>query len=197
MRNLRDIIKPALSLLLICFITALLLALVNGMTKDTIEARALADAEEQRKLVMLDAGSFKEADGWQKDDGSGLIRGVWAAYKGEDLLGYVFSATPKGYGGEMTVTIGITTGLQITGVRLGDNNETPGLGTKAGEESFIGQYKEKDAGKGFKLVKQQPASDNEIKAISGATITSNAVTSAVQAASDMAVKLLENGGGSK
>ncbi|NTV90405.1 MAG: RnfABCDGE type electron transport complex subunit G [Clostridiales bacterium] len=198
MRDFKELVKPAISLLIICFVTALLLALVNGLTRDTISARALSDAEEQRKLVMTDAESFKELSGWKDKDESGLITGVWAAYKGDGFVGYVFSASPKGYGGEMAVTVGVASGMKVSGVKLGDNKETPGLGTKAKDEEFSGQYTGMDAGIKFTVVKSKgnAADQNQILAISGATITSKAVTAAVQAAADLAAKLSENGGGS-
>jgi len=194
MNDARNIVKPALVLLIVCFVTSFLLAFVNASTRDVIKARAEADAVEQRKQVMSAADSFKEITGWQEKDKSGIIDGVWAAYAGQDLVGYVFSTTSKGYGGDMIITVGISKNLEITSVKLGDNSETPGLGTKAGEESFIGQFNGKSAKSDFVVVKSVPASDNEIQAVSGATISSKAVTSSVQAAADMAEILSENGG---
>lgn len=194
---MRDIVKTTLSLIIICFAVSLCLAFVNNVTKDTIAERAKSDAEEQRRQVMAKAESFKEVSGWQEKDSSGMIREAYAAYAGDKLIGYVFSAAPKGYGGEIRVTIGITSDRAISGVKVGDNKETPGLGTKTAESSFTGQYLNKNIQTQLEVVKRAPTGDNQIEAVSGATISSRAVTGAVQAAATLGQKLLEEGGSAK
>lgn len=194
---MRDIAKTTLSLIIICFAVALCLAFVNNVTKDTIAERARSDAEEQRRMVMTKAETFKELEDWQKSDGSGLIKEAYAAYAGDQLIGYVFSAAPKGYGGVINVTVGLAADHTISGVKVGDNKETPGLGTKTAEESFTGQYVDKSMEKEFEVVKRAPAAENQIEAVSGATISSKAVTSAVQAAAALGQKLLKDGGNAK
>lgn len=191
---MRDIVKTTLSLLVICFITALLLAFVNSVTKDTILQRTKSDAEEKRKQVMTKADTFKEINNWQENDGKDIIKEVYAAYDGQKLIGYVFNAVPKGYGGDIQVTVGVSTDNTITGVQIGDNKETPGLGSKARDESFVGQYTDKSIEKEIQVVKRSPSADNEIEAISGATISSRAVTSAVEASAKLGGKLLKDGG---
>ena len=192
---MRDMVKTTMPLLVICFCTALSLAFVNGLTKDTIKQRANQDAEEKRKQVMHAAQSFTALANWRDKDASGLIREVYAAYDGPTLVGYVFSAVPKGYGGEIKITVGVDAAQKISGVSIGENKETPGLGTKAAEPDFIAQYQGKDGQKALQVVKRAPAAGNEIQAISGATITSKAVTSAVQAALELDGKLSQEGGG--
>ena len=193
---MRDIIKTTLPLLVICFVVALCLAFVNSMTKDTIIERVKSDAEIQRRQVMTEAKSFEEINDWQAKDESGIIREAYAAYDGQELIGYVFSAFPKGYGGEIKVTVGVGIDNTISGVKIGDNKETPGLGSKASEESFIRQYIGKQIQKEFQVVKHVPLDDNEIEAISGATISTRAVTKAVQASAKLG-KELKDGGNTK
>lgn len=194
---MRDIIKTTISLLVICFVTALLLAFVNSTTADKIVQRAKSDAEEKRRQVMTEAKSFEEIKDWQNRDESGLIREAYAAYDGQEVIGYVFSVVPKGYGGDINVTVGVKADKTISGVQIGDNKETPGLGSKANDESFKGQYIGKGIDKEIKVVKRAPSADDEIEAISGATISSRAVTSAVQASAALGGKLLEDGGNAK
>jgi electron transport complex protein RnfG len=191
---MRDIVKTAAPLLAICFVVAFCLALVNNMTKGVIEDRMEADAAKQRKQVMEEADSFKELEEWQGKDEPGIIKEVHAAYRGSQLVGYVFVAAPKGYGGEMTVMVGITSDLKVKRIVIGDNNETPGLGSKAGDESFLNQYSGKAAAGDIKMVKRSPEADNEIQAVSGATITSNAVNEAVNKAAETASVILSEGG---
>lgn len=190
---MRDMIKPALSLFIICLITTLCLAVVNSITKDTIADRALSDAEEQRKLVFSDADSFKKLEGVADKDESGLIQEVYAAYSAQDLIGYVFNAAPKGYGGEIAVTVGVSNDKKITGVRVGNNSETPGLGSKTANKEFTDQFQEKDISSEIVVVKRPASQNNEIQAVSGATISTNAVTRAVQASAGLAEKLLDGG----
>ena len=193
---MRDMLKPTLSLFIICLVVSFLLAFVNGITKDTIVQRTAADAEEKRKLVLSEASTFKKVDGWENKDESGLIREAYAAYNGDNLIGYVFSASPKGYGGEIAVTVGVSSKNKISGVKIGSNSETPGLGSKAANDDFTGQYKDKDTQKDIIIVKRPASADNEIQAISGATVSSTAVTKAVQASAALGSKLLQeqNGG---
>ncbi len=194
---MRDMIKPSLSLFVICLVTAFCLAFVNNMTKEPIIRRMEMDAEEKRKQVLSQAESFEKLEGWEAQDESGIIKEVYAAYIGEELAGYVFSATPKGFGGEIAVTVGVDSESAISGVRIGDNQETPGLGSKTADEKFTEQYIGKDISKEIKIVKRPVSADDEVQAVSGATISTRAVTSAVQASAELGGKLLENGGGSK
>ncbi|MCP1109298.1 RnfABCDGE type electron transport complex subunit G [Ohessyouella blattaphilus] len=95
--------------------------------------------------------------------------------------GYVVTTTSKaGYGGDIKVTVGVTTEGTVSGVSFLEISETAGLGMKAKEESFYGQYIGKGA-EGF-AVSKDGGSGEPIDAISGATITSRAVTEAVNAA---------------
>lgn len=190
---MRDMIKPTISLFIICLITTFCLAFVNSITKDTILERALLDAEEQRKLVLSEADSFKMLDGESDKDESGLIDEVYAAYSGEELVGYVFNASPKGYGGEIAVTVGVSNENIITGVQIGNNSETPGLGSKTANREFTEQFQNKDISGDIVVVKRPVSQDNEIQAISGATVSTNAVTRAVQASAGLAEKLLDGG----
>lgn len=193
---MREMVKPTVSLFIICLVVSFCLAFVNGITKDTIAARTASDEEEQMRLVMNDADSFMPLDDWEDKDESGVLRKVYAAYKGEELVGYVFNAAPKGFGGEISVTVGVTSGNKISGIKIGNNSETPGLGSKATGEDFTGQYTDKDILTDFTVVKRPASSDSEIQAVSGATVSSTAVTRAVQASADLGSKLLQeqNGG---
>jgi len=188
-----DMIKPSVSLFIICLITAFCLAFVNNTTKDTIVQRTQKDAEEQRRQVLSIADSFKRLPAQQGVEYSTLIREAYAAYSGDKFVGYVFSAYPKGYGGDIAVTVGVGSDGRIMGVKIGANQETPGLGSKTAEDRFTGQYMDKSIDSTIKVVKVPPKADDEIQAVSGATISSRAVTSAVQASADMAKKLLGGG----
>jgi electron transport complex protein RnfG len=196
-KEMREMMMPALRLFIICLAAAFCLAFVYGMTKDTIELRNQQAAEEQRIQVMSGADSFEKVEGWEGQDETGLVSEVYAAYSGDELLGYVFSAVSSGYGGDVPVTVGVGSDGTITGVKVGDNQETPGLGSKAADEKFTGQYEGKDISGEIKVVKGSVSADDEIQAVSGATISTNAVNSAVQASAELGAKLLQQNGGGK
>lgn len=186
---MRNIIKTTISLFLICLITGVCLAYVNSLTKEPI-AQRIREASELKKMeVLKDAKSFEEIKLSEIMPGKSSI--ITAAFKGISsgkTSGFVFNVSPKGYGGPIDITVGITADGTVTGVKLGDNKETPGLGTKAAEAPFLNQYAGKNIGESFTLVKKPPR-DNQIQAISGATISSRAVNNAVQAAADCAKEL--------
>lgn len=96
-------------------------------------------------------------------------------------LGYVISVTdPNSYGGDVTLSIGVTNDGTLNGYSITTINDTAGLGMKAKEDSFSSQFAGKQV-ESFEVTKTGATSDNQIDAISGATITSSAVTSAVNA----------------
>ena len=190
---MRDMIKPAISLFIICLITTFCLAFVNSVTKDTITERELSDAEEKRILVLSEADRFEKLEGQESADESGLIDEVYAAYSGEEFVGYVFNASPKGYGGEIAVTVGVSSENIISGVQIGNNSETPGLGSKTANKEFTEQFQNKDISGDIVVVKRPVSKDREIQAVSGATISTNAVTKAVEASAELAEKLLDGG----
>lgn len=191
---MRDMVKTTVPLFIICVVVAFSLAFVNSITKDTIEQRTAQAAEEKRRIVLNDADEFKEIEGWESKDETGLIRKAYEAYEDGSIVGYVFMAYPVGYGGEIPVTVGINTEGKITGVEIGSNNETPGLGAKTADDKFRGQFTNKDIQQELTIVKRSAKADSEIQAVSGATISSTAVTKAVQASSVLGSKLLADGG---
>ena len=99
-------------------------------------------------------------------------------------MGYVFETEGKGYGGSVNVMTGISTEGSITGVVILSHGETPGLGANAEKEEFRDQYKQPVANNvgGIQVVKYQTPSEGQIEAMTGATITSTAVTNAVNQA---------------
>jgi len=188
---MRDIIKTTIPLFVICTITGFCLSSVNSMTKDPIAQRIRESSELKKAEVLKEAKSFEELKIPGEIAGkSGIVTAAFRGINAGKTAGFVFNVSPKGYGGSIDVTVGIGSDGAVTGVRLGDNKETPGLGTKVAEAPFINQYGGKNIKESFELVKKPP-SGNQIQAITGATISSRAVNSAVQAAADCARELLK------
>ncbi|SHJ81974.1 RnfABCDGE type electron transport complex subunit G [Paramaledivibacter caminithermalis] len=185
---MKEIIKLGLILLLVCVVAAFALAVTNELTKDQIASQREKASEEARKAILPNADSFKSLEEIDKDkfneilSNNDKIAEVFAGYKSDSIVGYTFKTLPSGYGGTVEVMTGIDIEGTISGVRVGNHQETPGLGANAELPDFYDQYKDKSIDKEIEVSKVEPTKDNEIQAISGATITSNAVTSGVNIA---------------
>ncbi|MFR6344573.1 MAG: FMN-binding protein [Christensenellales bacterium] len=98
-----------------------------------------------------------------------------------NTLGYCVSVAPNGYKGAINMNVGVKADGTLSGVRIGSNSETAGLGARVSEESFYGQYE----GKTTPIVL-----GDQVQAITGATISSTAVTTGVNAAAEAVAPLL-------
>lgn len=175
---MKDILKLGVTLFAICAVAALVLGVTNNITAPVIEERNIQASNEARKIVLPEADEFKELDGMNSD----IVLEVYEGIKDGQVIGYTIKTSSKGYGGAIELMVGISKDSKITGVEIGNHSETPGLGSKATEPMFKNQYVDKDVSNSLLVVKGSANNDNEISAISGATITSNGVTSGVNAA---------------
>lgn len=174
-----EIIKVGLILFLITAVAAGLLAAVNAKTAPIIEKNELLKQQEAMKVVLPTADSFDEKN--LLNDKMDKI--ISAVYKGSGDSGYVVMASPSGYGGEISIAVGVSQSGKVSGVSIISQSETAGLGAKCVNEEFTSQF----SGKTENItVSKGNAKDNQINAISSATITSKAVTSGVNAAIEAA-----------
>lgn len=188
---MKEIIKLGFVLTLICAIAAFSLGFTNELTKDKIventkEANRLARIE-----VFPDATDFllladRTSDEEMNEIAKGLleeydiIADIYEANDASGVIGYVMTTKPNGYSGAVGVIIGFDLEGTITGVRIGDHTETPGLGAKAKTEVFYNQYKGLTADGNIAVIKEKVSEgENSIQAITSATITSKAVTKGV------------------
>jgi electron transport complex, RnfABCDGE type, G subunit len=188
----KSIARDALILTAITLIAGLLLGFVHEITLEPI-AKANYDIQQNAyKEVFADADSFVDVEGFDAaaatesisadfpdDEIGGLVEALDAS---GNSLGYIITATSHaGYGGGITLSVGIQNDGTINGYSITDISETAGLGMKAREEKFSSQFAGINESY-LEVTKSTPASSAEIEAISGATITSRAVTYAVDAA---------------
>jgi electron transport complex, rnfABCDGE type, G subunit len=185
--------KDAITLFIITMLSGFMLGAVYEITKEPI---ALAK-ENEKKSAYKEV--FPDATDFQKQDDDSLINVneslpsqnfgkvnvsevANAVDSSGSSLGYVITSTSKdGFGGDVKISVGITKDKKLNGIAFLTLAETPGLGMKAKGEKFSSQFKEKDASY-LNVVKTGATKPDEIDAISGATITSRAVTGAVNAA---------------
>lgn len=186
---MKSMLKEAAILFVITLISGCLLGLVYQVTKEPIrEAQEKAKQEAYRE-VFPDAAKFQEC----ADASSGIqtstiqsqyqttIDEVMAALDGEgNRLGYVITVTNhEGYGGDIQFSMGIQNDGTLNGISILSISETAGLGMKA-DPVLTDQFSGRNAEQ-FTYTKTGATSDEQIDAISGATITTAAVTNGVNA----------------
>ncbi|RDU23119.1 RnfABCDGE type electron transport complex subunit G [Anaerosacchariphilus polymeriproducens] len=188
---MNKIIKEALLLTIITLTAGLCLGFVYEITKAPIEKAQLNSKKKAFQTVFSDADSFKEMEinkdqaetvlkeaGFDQDVIDGYVQAVDT--KGKQL-GYVITVTSKeGYAGEISFVLGISLDGTVQGISILSISETAGLGMKAKTPEFINQFKDKKV-ELFKYTKNGASAEEEIDALSGATITTNAMTNGVNA----------------
>jgi len=173
-----EIVRLGLILCVISLIASGLLAIVNNVTIPIIAAQQIAANDAARKQILPEADSFEEVQG---EFGENVVE-VYKAVSGSEDIGYIIKTISKGYSGDIQIISGINKDGTIAGAVIGSMTETPGLGAKAQDQPFISQYNGKSVDKEMIVSKSATGADNEIVAISGATITSKAVTDGINLA---------------
>lgn len=188
------IIKDALALTLITLVAGVALGGVYEITKDSIakqEAQAKAEAYEQ---VFTDAAAFEEVEmddtliqtiRDQLDQEGYKAQSIEEVMRAEDqsgeTLGYAFTVvTSEGYGGDIQFSMGVQNDGTLNGISILSIGETAGLGMNADTPAFKDQFVGKQVEK-LQYTKNGATQDDEINAISGATVTTNAMTNGVNA----------------
>ena len=190
---MNKIVKNAMILTAITVISGFLLGLVYEVTKAPIaQAKENAKVEAYRE-VLADADEFTayeefdegEASSVLKDSGISActINEVVVGTKNGESVGCVITVTDsEGYGGEIQFAVGIDNSGVIKGISFLSIAESPGLGMTAKDDpTWKEQYYDKEVAS-FSVVKGASSSDSEVSALSGATISSKAITAGVNAA---------------
>lgn len=175
--KMKEILIPTVALFIICLISTALLGGTNSLTAEKIKQVAAESAAKARTLVLTQATDFEENKITVEDT-------EYTYYIGKDAngeaVGYTVTTQDKSYGGTIEVMTGFDLDGTIMGIEILTIDDTPGLGMNAKNDSFKNEY----VGKTGELTVSKTASaDNEIQAITGATITSKAVTRCVNLAS--------------
>ena len=184
---MNNIMKNTIALTVITLVSGLLLGAVYGITKEPIAAAQEAAKKESWQAVFPEASldDFKAAE-LDYDLMTQVVADLGVVATVDEVctvgdLGYVVTTTSKeGYGGDIQITVGITTDGTVNGVSILSLSETAGLGMKATEPAFYEQYQGKQTEKFY--VAKDGGEGEAIDALSGATITSRAVTGAVNVA---------------
>ncbi len=165
------ILRLALTLFLIAAITAAALAGVNALTEGRIAAMKEENTRQAIEAVLPGGGEEIPFT-----DESGIVSNVYASDSG-----YAVEVTPSGFGGSVDMMVGIDREGKVMGVQIISHSETPSLGASAASENEAGKsFRDQFIGLTGTLAVTKDG--GEIDALTGATVTSRAVTAGVNAA---------------
>lgn len=189
---MKNIIKDTIILTIITLVAGVCLGFVYEITKDPIKKQELLAKTEAYKAVFADAESFEPVITEEDADIQAYlvkngfedqtVNEVMEAKDGSGKsLGYALNmTTSQGYGGDIVFSMGVKEDGTLNGIEILTINETAGLGMKANTDEFKNQFKDKKVEK-FDVTKTGSSSDDQIDALSGATITSKAMAYGVNA----------------
>lgn len=187
--SFKEIFIPTIALFIICLVVSALLGFTNELTSAPIAEVQKQASDEAMQSVCPYAESFSEASS------EGTAKVYFANGEDDSVLGFAVKTSVKGYGGDIEVMVGITTDMTVSGVEILSLSETPGLGYNSTKESFRNEFLQPVPDGGFVVTKDGDGGEGgRIDALTGATITSKAVTQAVNDAVS-AVKSLNTQGG--
>lgn len=182
-------VMPVIILTIICLICGGLLAFTNAVTAEAREANRVAMINENRLLLYEDADNFVSLDDdairEQLARSDQYTEGLKVEDASGQFLGYLFQTWSKGYGGTVPVMTAISPDGKISGIRILSNEETAGLGKKVEDSAFRNGFIDIDATvPGVSAARSIPQGYVPVEAVSGATVSSNAVADAVTVALD-------------
>lgn len=189
---MKEIRKLGVILFAICAIAAALLAMTNAVTAPKIAQNAAENEIEAQQIVLPAGKEFKELDKaemttlFEKNGAESLknVVAVSTAMTDGNVVGYAFKVVVSGFGGDITMLVGIDSEGKLSKYNVLSHTETAGLGDKIATEPFSGQFTGKAAAVPLSVVKSAAKNDSQVQAITGATISSRAATVAINSAFD-------------
>jgi electron transport complex protein RnfG len=166
-----SVFQIAMNLTVTCLVAGTIIAATWFITSPIAIKNAADLKTEAMKSLVTDAQKFNPVKG----------KNEWfTAEKNGKVVAYVVPASSKGYGGQISMLVSVTPQGKVVDFVILESNETPGLGQNADKEPFKGQFK----GKGTKdlVVVKDKTKVNNIQAMTGATISSKAVTKGIKEA---------------
>ncbi len=173
-----DSVRIVLALSIICLVSGTALGGLYNGTKERIEIQVLENKQMPAvRAVMEGADNDLLNDRKSLDFGEKTKRIVFPAKKGSDLFGVALEFSGKGFGGDVGVMMGIDLKSgKLAGIGITTMSETPGVGTRAKEATFTKQFKGMSLDANFNV----KADGGVVDAVTGATVTSRAVCSALR-----------------
>jgi Na+-translocating ferredoxin:NAD+ oxidoreductase subunit G len=169
---------PVIFLTIIVFVSITLLTFTDAVTEDKIKEENDKSVFTMLEKMFPDMSEFK------------LNNDIYVIYNDKNVIGYAYLAQGNGYGGTIEILVGLEDETTIKGISIITHSESPGLGSRITEDSYLEQYN------GIKIQDtDMSSSGGKIDAITGATISSTAVANAVRTTALEKVKeIFEEGG---
>jgi electron transport complex protein RnfG len=185
---MKNILKLGITLALFAVAACVMLAFVYSATKSKIDENQENELKAAQKELFPGADSFPEiSEKLQSPDRSVTIEKQYKALQGEEPIGVVLQVSRGSFGGPVRILVGASADNTITGIKILEHSDTPGLGANAASpryfvdraagKTFYGQFTGKSIADPFEVKR-----DGDVQAITASTITSVAVTAAVKAA---------------
>ena len=184
---MREMIKMVVVLTILSFFSGGVLAYLRNGTQERIDNQVLEFVKGPAvRTIFEGAENNPITDRFILKDGD-VERTVFVAFYEGKPQAVALETFGKGYGGDVGLMVGIDLKEnKLKGVGVTTHAETPGMGAKAkSDPNFVAQFKEQPMDKPFKVM----ADGGSINAISGATITSRAVSAAATEASELYNKM--------
>jgi len=176
--SLKYIVRPSLTLFITSVLVIAGLSFVYDFTREPIAIQQRRAKDAAMRAVLPQASDFRPA---QPQVTSGNIVAIYEAFDSSGLVGYVVQLAPKGYSGPIDLMVGVcVTEKKVTGMRILRHTETPGLGAQAVKEDFYRRFDNR-ALVPLSVVRSSPG-EHDISAITSSTITTRAITGAVNEA---------------
>lgn len=179
-----EMVRLCVVLFLITLISATLLGFINSVTDPQIKLNKEKTRGEAMAMLIPDSEFELVEEEVVSDTGAPTLRNVYKAVKDGETVGYCMEAFPSGFGGELTVVVGVLADGTIAGAQVTSMAETPGLGAKS-QSDWINQYAGMAADGSLAVTKD----GGTVVPITGATITSRAVTLGINTAASYAASL--------
>jgi len=198
MKNIAGMVKLGCVLAVYAAVACVMLAFVYAGTSKIIAERTEADQKAALEEIFPGADDFVEVKrNLTSPDASVTVESAYLAKLNGETIGMALKVSRASYGGPVVLLAGVSVDKRITGVKIMEHSDTPGLGANAASSSyyvnkakgitFYGQFAEKNVDDPF-------AVKGDVAAITASTITSKAVASAVKAAGQLAARWLSDGG---
>lgn len=172
---MKNALKLGAVLFLIAGVSTGLLGMVNEITTPIIKENNEKTQQSAMRSLLSNATEFVGVEDGAKD----MVVATYIAKNDTEHVGYIVKVSPIGYGGNIEILVGIDGKMEVQGIQILSHAETPGFGANATKENFLSQFVKRKAP--LVVTKMAPG-ENEVQAITGATITTNAVTEGVNAA---------------
>jgi len=175
---MKKYLKLPIALLIVTFIAGFVLSYANKKTAPRIKKLQEQKEEKARKDVLPGADKFQAEK--LNVNSTYIDNTYWKAYDNQNnLIGYVAQVLKSGYSSTIKIMVGVDLDKNIEAIKILEQAETPGLGAKCEENWFQKQFNNLKAGNIEVMKKEIPDGRNAIKAITAATITSQAVTDGI------------------